>query len=222
MGLVVLCYFGVINEHERDVLARLWVNLLCKARGGVHMKMLFLIGNAAVGKMTVGQSLMSMTSLRLFHNHMAIEPTIEIMGSYNPTVIARLRDVFFEEFASSDNYGMIFTFMWAFDSRADWDYIERVRNIFTERNPDTEFYYAELVADTEARLARNVTKNRLKHKASKRDIEASTARNISNDSEYRLVSNDGEITFSNYIKIDNTHLSPDEVAKRIKDEFGFE
>ena len=37
------------------------------------MKVLFLIGDAAVGKMTVGQELSKITKLRLFHNHMTIE-----------------------------------------------------------------------------------------------------------------------------------------------------
>ena len=46
------------------------------------MKLLFLIGNSAVGKMTVGQELMKITKLRLFHNHMTIEPVIEIFGYY--------------------------------------------------------------------------------------------------------------------------------------------
>lgn len=40
------------------------------------MKLLFLIGNAAVGKMTVVQELMKITELRLFHNHMTIEKQI--------------------------------------------------------------------------------------------------------------------------------------------------
>ena len=34
------------------------------------MKLVFILGDAAVGKMTVGQELMKMTDLRLFHNHM--------------------------------------------------------------------------------------------------------------------------------------------------------
>ena len=44
------------------------------------MKLVFLIGDAAVGKMTVGQELMKITDLRLFHNHMTIEPVLEILG----------------------------------------------------------------------------------------------------------------------------------------------
>ena len=38
------------------------------------MKLIFLIGAGAVGKMTVGQELAKITPLRLFHNHMIIEP----------------------------------------------------------------------------------------------------------------------------------------------------
>lgn len=37
------------------------------------MKLVFIFGSGAVGKMTVGQELMKLTGLRLFHNHMAIE-----------------------------------------------------------------------------------------------------------------------------------------------------
>ena len=50
---------------------------------GVSMKLVFIIGSGAVGKMTVGQELMKITDLRLFHNHMTIEPVIEIFGGYD-------------------------------------------------------------------------------------------------------------------------------------------
>ena len=181
------------------------------------MKLLFMIGNAAVGKMTVGQELMKLTGLRLFHNHMTIEPVIEIFGQYNGKAINRLRQVVFEEFAKSDCYGMIFTYMWAFDQQADWDYIEYVKSIFEPYT--TEFYYVELVAPREIRLERNVTENRLQNKASKRDIEVSNQRLINDDTKYRLESFDGEIPFDNYIKIDNSKLPPDVVAKMIQEKF---
>ena len=181
------------------------------------MKLLFLFGDAAVGKMTVGQELMKITNLRLFHNHMTIEPVIEIFGYYDGKTISRLRETIFEEFAASDNYGMIFTYMWAFDQKSDWEYIAHVRSIFEPYG--TEFYYAELVASQEVRLARNATENRLKNKASKRDLETSNQRLLDDDKRYRCVSLDGEIPFENYIKIDNTSLSPAEAAKMIKEKF---
>ena len=181
------------------------------------MKLVFLIGNAAVGKMTVGQELMKLTGLKLFHNHMTIEPVIDIFGQFDGKVIQRLRHVIFEEYAKSDRYGMIFTYMWAFDQQSDWDYIEYVKSIF--KPYDTEFYYVELVASQEIRLKRNATENRLRNKASKRNIEVSNQRLIRDDSKYRLESFDGEIPFDNYVKIDNSNLSPDEVARMIKDRF---
>lgn len=73
------------------------------------MKLLYIIGNSAVGKMTVGQELCRLTGLRLFHNHMTIEPVIELFGYYNHRAVDRMREICFEEFADSDQYGMAFT-----------------------------------------------------------------------------------------------------------------
>lgn len=181
------------------------------------MKLVFIFGNGAVGKMTVGQELMKITDLRLFHNHMTIEPVLEIFGEFNSMAVSRLRQVIFEEFAKSNKYGIIFTFMWAFDSKSDWDYVNSVCDIFKPYN--TDVYYVELVASKEARHERNVTENRLANKASKRNIEASERRLIIDDENHRFESFDGELPFENYIKIDNTNLAPDTVAKIIKERF---
>jgi hypothetical protein len=182
------------------------------------MKLVFIIGDAAVGKMTVGQELMKISNLRLFHNHMTIEPVIEIFGHYNGRVISLIREIIFEEFAKTEQYGLIFTYMWAFDQQSDWDYAEHVCDIFRKHNAD--IYYVELFASQEIRLQRNVTENRLNNKASKRDVELSNKRLIDDDNKYRCVSNDGEITFENYIKIDNSNISAENVAKMIKERFG--
>ena len=181
------------------------------------MKLLFLIGDAAVGKMTVGQALMKLTDLRLFHNHMTIEPVLEIFGSFDGKTIQELRDVIFRNFAASDRYGMIFTVMMDFDMESDWAYLEHVRQIFEPYG--TEFYYVELIAPQEIRLKRNVSENRLKNKASKRDIEISNQRLIRDDQNHRCVSYEGEIPFDNYLRIDNSDKAPDVVARAIKETF---
>lgn len=182
------------------------------------MKLVFLIGDAAVGKMTVGQALMARTGLRLFHNHMTIEPVIEIFGDVNWRAIDRMREVVFEEFAASGAEGMIFTYMWAFDRPEDWDYVEHVKSIFAPYG--TEFYYVELVAPQDVRLARNATENRLRNKPSKRDIEVSNRRLIDDDRHYRCVSKPGEIPFDNYLRIDNADVPPEEAAALIQRTFG--
>ncbi len=181
------------------------------------MKLVFIIGDAAVGKMSVGQELMKITDLRLFHNHMTIEPVIEIFGFFHGKSIHRLREVIFEEFAKTDNYGLIFTYIWAFNEKSDWDSVEHVSDIFRKEGAD--IYYVELVASQEVRLERNVTENRLMNKASKRDIESSNQRLLDIDKDYRCVSYEGEITFDNYIKIDNTHISAEHCAIMIKEHF---
>ena len=181
------------------------------------MKLVFLIGDAAVGKMTVGQELMKQTGLRLFHNHMMIEPVIEIFGAFNGHVTQQLREVIFHEFAKSDNKGMIFTYLWAFDMQSDWDYVAHVSDIF--RQQGAEIYYVELIAPQEVRLQRNETANRLAHKASKRDLEASRARLLRDDANYRCVSLPGEIPFENYLRIDNSEVSAETAAKMIREHF---
>jgi len=181
------------------------------------MRLVLIIGSGSVGKMTVGQSLMKITNLRLFHNHMMIEPVIEIFGKFNGKVINQLRKIIFEEFVESDNEGIIFTYMWAFDLQSDWDYIQNLVDLFEKHG--SEIYCVELVAAQVIRIERNKTENRLYQKASKRNINFSEGLILKEDKNYRLESYEGEVPFKNYIKIDNSNLSSDEVAELIKSIF---
>ena len=170
------------------------------------MNLVVLIGSGAVGKMTVGQELMKITDYRLFHNHHMIEPVIEIFGKYDGAVVSKLREDIFDAFLKTDYSGLIFTYMWAFDMQSDWDYIKSVTDKFEATGGNV--YYVELVADRAVRIERNKTENRLKNKASKRNVVVSEYRMLHEETKYRLVSNDGEIPFENYMKIDNTNLEP--------------
>lgn len=181
------------------------------------MKLVILIGNAAVGKMTTGQALMDITKLRLFHNHMTIEPVIKIFGYFNGEVISQWRDIVFDAYVKSDAYGLIFTYMWAFDQPSDHDYIQKLHDKF--KNKGAEVYFVELVTTQQVRLVRNESESRLLEKASKRDLDESRIRLLDADEHYRLVSDEGEIKYEHYIKIDNTNLSPQAVATIIKNKF---
>lgn len=86
----------------------------------------------------------------------------------NNDVVLRIREVVFEEFVKSDNYGLIFTYMWGFDHPYHWEYLDRLADIFRREN--AEIYYVELVAAQEIRLARNATENRLRYKATLREL----------------------------------------------------
>ena len=183
------------------------------------MKLVFIFGDAAVGKMTVGQELIKITDLRLFYNHMTIEPVLEIFGERNDPAIDRMRWVVLEEFAKTDLEGLIFTMMWDLDDPADWAYAAKAAKIFEDRG--AVVYYVELVAEQKVRLERNGSENRLKHKASKRNVKESNEWLVEVDTRRRFVSREEEIPFPHYIKIDNTDLPPEEVARQIKEYFGF-
>ena len=184
------------------------------------MRLLILCGAQSVGKMTVGQELAKITPLKLFHNHMTIEPVIELFGGFHGPAVNRLRQVVFEEFAKTDNYGMIFTYVWAFSEQSDWDYVANLRKLFEDASGTVDI--VELIAPQDVRLERNRTENRLKEKPSKRDIAASEGRIFHAEEKYRCVSEPGEVPYERYLRIDNTNLSPEEAAEMIVAHFGYE
>lgn len=184
------------------------------------MKFLLLFGPQAVGKMTVGQELAKITGLKLFHNHMSIEmvaPFFSYGTEPGKRLVKLFRQAIFEEVANSELDGLIFTFLWSFDRQADWDYVESVCQIFESRGAD--ICMVELEADLEVRLERNKSPNRLEHKPTKRDIEFSERDLLSTMAKNRVNSLPGEIKRDNYMRINNSALSPDLVATRIKEQF---
>lgn len=72
--------------------------------------------------------------------------------------------------------------MWVFDMQSDWDYIKSVTDKFEGTGGNV--YYVELVADRAVRIERNKTENRLKNKASKRDIVVSEDRMLREETKY--------------------------------------
>ena len=184
------------------------------------MKLLFIFGAQAAGKMTVGQAVSRITPMKLFHNHMTIEPVIELFGAFNGAATERLRQVVFEEFLKTDNYGLIFTFLWAFDEPRDWEYVEWLSKLY--RDAGAQVDYVELVCPQEVRLVRNRTENRLKEKASKRDVALSEMRILSAESRHRCTSEPGEFPYERYLRIDNAHLTPEETAEMIVQHFGYD
>ena len=183
------------------------------------MKVVFIFGPQAVGKMTIGQELAKITELKLFHNHM----TIDLVSNFfdystkeGKRLVALFREEIFKEVAKSDLDGLIFTYVWAFDQEEDKKYIESVVKIFEDYNAD--IYFVELETDLDTRLRRNTTENRLKHKPSKRNIKWTEKDILESNKNYRLNSFPGEITYKNYLRIDNTNKDPEKVAKIIKDQ----
>lgn len=183
-------------------------------------KFVLIVGPQAVGKMTVGQELVKITGFKLFHNHMTIE-MLRLIFDYDKEVYnkmnANIRYEVLKEFSKSNEKGIIFTGCFDFgnDFKAEKEETDKWMNLFEES------YVVELEAPLEERLKRNKTTNRLEHKESKRNLEWSEKELLKFETKHKLNSDlgEGEKIFKNYIRINNTNLSPEEVAKIIKEKF---
>jgi hypothetical protein len=185
------------------------------------MKTLVIIcGPGAVGKMAVGQALSALTGLPLFHNHLSIEAVLPVFDFAAPQferLVTGFRRAVFEEVATSDLPGLIFTFVWAFDQPTEVAYLRDIAASFVDRGH--RLVFVELYADQATRLRRNESASRLAEKPSKRDVERSRATLLQHDREYQLNSK-GDFPLPEHLFIDNTNVSAEDAAQRIAAHFG--
>lgn len=182
-------------------------------------KLIIVCGPQAVGKMTVAESLRDKLKYNMMMNHDSIEMSDKIFGFGTPAQ-KEFNAVFRErafEIAVKHNVDLIFTYVCAFELPQEREYLTSLANLF--EHSGGKFYFVELSASLETRLERNETPHRMERKASKRDIIWSKSNLLKDAENHRLNSYDGEIWFENHIKIDNTNLSPDEVADMVIEAF---
>lgn len=181
------------------------------------MNFILITGPPAVGKLTVGNALAKRLGYKIFSNHDSIELALKFyyFGEKGFKEINEgIRNLIWQATAKHKELeGMIFTFVWAFDSQPDWDYVEKIKSYY--KNEGWTIHIVELYADLDTRLSRNVMPDRLEAKASKRDLENSKKNLIETDEKYVVSSGGTMIEDENYIFIDNTSLSPEKVVDKI-------
>lgn len=184
--------------------------------------LIVICGPQAVGKMTVAERLRDKLKYNMMMNHDSIELSDRIFGFATPAqreYNAYLRRKAFE-LAVKHGVDLIFTYVCAFEMREERDYLTGLKDLFEQSGG--AFYFVELCADLETRLARNETPHRMERKASKRDVAWSRENLLSDAKNHRLNSDEGEVWFGNHLKIDNTALEPGQVADRIIGAFHLE
>lgn len=179
-------------------------------------QLVFLVGPAAVGKMTVGRELQDRTGLRLLHNHM----TIDLVAPFFPfgseqfgRLVHQFRTAIVREVADSELPGLLFTFVWAFDVSEDDRTIADYAAPFVERG--LRVSYVELQASPEERLRRNRTPLRLEHKPSKRDLEWSDDNLRSMDADYVLTAPAELRAREDWYHLDTTDLTAEQTAEQV-------
>ncbi|MBO4504983.1 MAG: AAA family ATPase [Lachnospiraceae bacterium] len=182
--------------------------------------LIVVCGPQAVGKMVVAESLRDKLKYNIMTNHDSIEISDRIFGFATPAqreFNGYFREKAFE-LAVKHNVDMVFTYVCAFEMQEERDYLNSLRDMFTANGGN--FYFVELRADLNTRLARNETPYRMERKPSKRDIEWSKNNLLHDTENHQLNLPEGETWFENHLKIDNTNLEPDAVADKVIEYFG--
>ena len=76
------------------------------------MKLIFIHGPAAAGKLTVGRALEDLTGFRLFHNHLVVDTLLSVFPFGTPSFVALREQIWLSVFeaAAKDGISTIFTF----------------------------------------------------------------------------------------------------------------
>ncbi len=174
-----------------------------------------LIGPPAVGKTTVGQSLCRMTGFHLFHGHVVGD----VLSPYFPfgtPSFARLTDAWRRhiiEEALTAGQDVVTTVAWRFDVPAD---METIWNWLEPYQTGGRVRCVELVAPLAVRMERNRSEQRWRHK-NPYWVTDTYLRHT--DATHRYDSG-GAFPFDvPHLRLETTHLSPEETADRIVEQF---
>jgi hypothetical protein len=186
------------------------------------MHLVVLFGPPAVGKMTVGRELCRLTGYRLFHNHMTIEPFLEVFEFGSPS-FTRLSSEFrrrvVEEAIASDVTGLVFTFVWGLELEEDRDFVQGYVDLVEGAGGRISF--VELAAPLGIRQERNNTELRLAEKRSKRDRAFNDANLLELESHVMNTGlptpADGLLAGHPHLRLDNSDLPAAEAARQVAD-----
>jgi shikimate kinase len=177
----------------------------------------FIIGAPAAGKMTIGQELSKLTGATLFFNHQTIDFALEIYQDFTEEMWEFVRSVNFSFLGTSarNHRSVILTGVTDFSNQYHLMYLKDIQDLLNEYHQ--EILFVELETSLEERLRRNRTENRLKYKPLKRHFEVSEREILETDKTNQLNSQKQPSGLHHYLKIDNTNLSAEEVAKQIQE-----
>ena len=178
---------------------------------------IFIIGAPASGKMTIGQELFRLTDATLFYNHQVIDFALEIYQDFTEEMWEFVRSVNFSFLGASarNQRSVILTDVIDFSNQYQLMYLKDIQDLLNEYHQ--QILFVELETSMEERLRRNRTENRLKYKPLKRYFEISEREILETDKTNQLNSQKQPSGLHYYLKIDNTNLSAEEVAKQIQE-----
>ena len=173
------------------------------------MKLIFLYGSPAAGKLTVANEIAKRTGFKVFHNHLSIDCVTPIFEFGSPPfekMIALIRKEMVAE-AARAGQDMIYTFCYA--KNLDDAHVEMITRAAEENGG--EVCFVQLLCD------KDVLKERVLGESRKQHGKVKSVEMMDHFFEtYDLFS---PVPDRDTLRIDNTNLPPDEAAERIIDHY---
>lgn len=173
------------------------------------MKLIFIYGSPAVGKLTVAQEIEKQTGYKVFHNHLtidAVSPVFEFGSEPFWKLVHQFRIETIAE-AARHNVNLIYTFCYAKDS--DDAHVERILKTVEENGG--EVYFVLLRAE-KCEIEKRMLSESRKNYSKLKNVEYLNEIWKNNE----LFS---PVPFGESLIIDNTNLSAEETAKQIIEHF---
>ncbi|MCW5953464.1 MAG: AAA family ATPase [Propionibacteriaceae bacterium] len=184
-------------------------------------ELLLITGPPAVGKMTVGRAICERSAFKLVHNHLTIEPLLEVFEYGSPpfnVLNEEFRQRLIEESATA-GVRLVFTFVWGVDLPSDAEAVRGYMRPYLDAGLPVSF--VELDADLPTRLGRNSGADRILAKPSKRDLAWSDD-NVRSLERFRMVTDPAQPSAADqvignhpHLRLNTSSLSAAETAERI-------
>jgi len=89
------------------------------------MKLVFIHGPAAAGKLTVGRALQDLTGFRLFHNHLVVDTLLSVFPFGAPSFVALREQIWLSVFEAAGKDGISTIFTFAPEATVNPDFIDK-------------------------------------------------------------------------------------------------
>ena len=174
------------------------------------MKLIFVYGPPASGKLTVSKELSKMTGYKLFHNMLTVDLAQTVLDWNDENfgdLTTKYRLITFEEAAKANVKGIIFTY--AYFPKVDDPFIKEV--IETVEAQGGEVCFVQIHAEKEKLLERvdNDSRKELKKLVDKDVLE----KQLDKRDQY------AKISFVETFPVDTTNISASKAAEMIKEHF---
>lgn len=173
------------------------------------MKLIILYGPPAVGKLTTAKELAKITGFKIFHNHLSVDIAKSLYDFGEPkfwNLVKTIRELLIES-AAKDNINTIFTFV--YDANEDNNLVKKYYKLV--ENNGGEVLLVQLITSPE------ILKNRVTQESRKVYKKMTSPKSLDKWlNKYKLFE---KIPDHQSLVIDNTNLTPQEVAKEITNHF---